>query len=66
MYIYSDFFIVCTLYKHNSPVIYSCLGSGGSIIKWNTTSWTRISSKHITRDSITAFNVSADGKYLAV
>ncbi|KAL1809312.1 hypothetical protein ACET3Z_026302 [Daucus carota] len=30
--------------------------SGGSITKWNTTLWSRISSKHITRDSVTAFN----------
>lgn len=52
----------------NQQVLYvtAMQGSGGSILKWNTTSWTRISSKHITRDSITAFNVSADGKYLAV
>lgn len=52
----------------NQQVLYvtAMQGSGGSIIKWNTTSWTRISSKRITRDSITAFNVSADGKYLAV
>ncbi|XP_074330611.1 SEC12-like protein 2 [Apium graveolens] len=52
----------------NNQVLYvtAMQGRGGSIIKWNTTLWTRISLKHITRDSITAFNVSADGKYLAV
>lgn len=52
----------------NHQVLYvtAMQGNGGSILKWNAASWTRISSKHITRDSITAFNVSADGKYLAV
>ncbi|KAK9048831.1 hypothetical protein SSX86_032202 [Deinandra increscens subsp. villosa] len=39
---------------------------GGSIVKWNTTTWKRISSKHLVRDSITAFNVSNDGKFLAI
>lgn len=52
--------------NHQVLYITAMQGNGGSIIKWNTTSWTRISSKHITRDSVTAFNVSPDGKYLAV
>ncbi|KAL8225549.1 hypothetical protein R6Q57_018106 [Mikania cordata] len=39
---------------------------GGSIVKWNTTTWKRISSKHIVRDPISAFNVSDDGKFLAI
>ncbi|KAK3023545.1 hypothetical protein RJ639_044899, partial [Escallonia herrerae] len=39
---------------------------GGSIVKFNATSWKRMSSKHIVRDPISAFNVSADGKLLAV
>ncbi|XP_022878507.1 SEC12-like protein 2 [Olea europaea var. sylvestris] len=39
---------------------------GGSIVKWNTTSWKRISSTHIVRDPISAFNVSSDGKLLVV
>ncbi|KAL1321264.1 hypothetical protein HN51_065998 [Arachis hypogaea] len=38
---------------------------GGSILTWNTKTWERMSSKHITRDTISALNVSADGKYLA-
>ncbi|KEH30851.1 putative transcription factor WD40-like family [Medicago truncatula] len=37
----------------------------GSIVTWNTQTWERISSKHILRDPICAFNVSADGKFLA-
>ncbi|KAK6122347.1 hypothetical protein DH2020_043967 [Rehmannia glutinosa] len=39
---------------------------GGSIVKWNTTSWKRISSTHVVRDPVCAFNVSPDGKYLAI
>ncbi|KAI3941037.1 hypothetical protein MKX01_037927 [Papaver californicum] len=39
---------------------------GGSIVSWNTYSWTRVSSKHVVRDSICAFNVSPDGEYLAM
>jgi len=44
-----------------------CVERGGSIITWDTTSWRRRSSKLIKRNnSISAFNVSADGKLLAV
>ncbi|KAL2233316.1 SEC12-like protein 2 [Sesamum indicum] len=39
---------------------------GGSILKWNTTSWKRISSTHVVRDPVSAFNVSPDGKLLAI
>ncbi|KAJ8568586.1 hypothetical protein K7X08_028119 [Anisodus acutangulus] len=39
---------------------------GGSVSKWSTTSWKRIKSKHVVRDPICAFNVSANGKLLAV
>ncbi|KAI3466987.1 hypothetical protein Pfo_023650 [Paulownia fortunei] len=39
---------------------------GGSIVKWNTSSWKRISSIHIVRDPVSAFNVSPDGKLLAI
>lgn len=38
---------------------------GGSILTWNTQTWERMGSKYITRDAISAFNVSADGKFLA-
>lgn len=41
-------------------------GNGGSIVKWDTTTWRRMSSKHIIRDPICAFNASADGKLLAI
>ncbi|TQD71827.1 hypothetical protein C1H46_042638 [Malus baccata] len=37
----------------------------GSIVTWNTTTWKRIGSKTISRDIISAFDVSADGKLLA-
>ncbi|PON98148.1 WD repeat containing protein [Trema orientale] len=40
-------------------------GKGGSIITWNTTTWKRIGSKFIVRDTILSFDVSADGKLLA-
>ncbi|XP_057765626.1 SEC12-like protein 2 isoform X2 [Salvia miltiorrhiza] len=39
---------------------------GGSIVKWNPTSWRRISSTFVSRDPISAFNVSPDGKLLAI
>lgn len=39
---------------------------GGSISKWNTTTWRRIKSKRVVRDPICAFNVSPNGKLLAV
>ncbi|KAJ4973804.1 hypothetical protein NE237_006978 [Protea cynaroides] len=39
---------------------------GGSIISWNTSSWMRVRSKQIVRDPICAFDVSADGRFLAV
>ncbi|EEF36367.1 SEC12-like protein 2 [Ricinus communis] len=39
---------------------------GGSIVTWDASSWNRIGSKHITRDGISSFNVSPDGKFLAV
>lgn len=39
---------------------------GGSISKWSTTTWTRIKSKRVVRDPICAFNVSPDGRLLAI
>ncbi|KAE8022854.1 hypothetical protein FH972_008618 [Carpinus fangiana] len=38
---------------------------GGSIVTWNTTTWKRMGSKPVVRDTISAFNVSPDGKLLA-
>ncbi|KAJ4709752.1 SEC12-like protein 2 [Melia azedarach] len=39
---------------------------GGSIVTWNTNSWKRIRSKKVDREPISSFNVSADGKLLAI
>lgn len=41
-------------------------GKGGSILTCSTTSWTRTGSKQVVRDSISAFDVSNDGKFIAV
>ncbi|KAI4312486.1 hypothetical protein MLD38_037292 [Melastoma candidum] len=41
-------------------------GGGGSIITWDASSWKRMSTKQLVRDSINAFNVSSDGKLLAI
>ncbi|KAL3824260.1 hypothetical protein ACJIZ3_020289 [Penstemon smallii] len=46
--------------------ITSMRDKGGNIVKWNTTSWRRISSTHVGKDPISAFNVSPDGKLLAI
>ncbi|KAL3845802.1 hypothetical protein ACJIZ3_003205 [Penstemon smallii] len=40
--------------------------NGGSIVKLNTNTWQRISTGHVARGSISAFNVSPDGKLLEV
>ncbi|KAM4099267.1 hypothetical protein ACJW30_07G144700 [Castanea mollissima] len=40
-------------------------GKGGSIVTWDTKTWKRIGSKAAVRDTISAFNVSPDGKLLA-
>lgn len=52
----------------NDQVLYvtAMRDRGGSIVKWNATTWKRISSKHVIRDPISAFNVSDDGKHLAI
>ncbi|XP_077223386.1 SEC12-like protein 2 [Tasmannia lanceolata] len=44
----------------------SMKGQQGSIVPWNTNSWKRAGSKQIVRDPVSAFNVSADGKLLAI
>ncbi|KAI8537885.1 hypothetical protein RHMOL_Rhmol09G0059100 [Rhododendron molle] len=51
-----------------NPVLYitSMRGQGGSIVRWETSSWKRVSTKQVVRDPVCAFNVSADGKLLAV
>ncbi|CAH1443278.1 unnamed protein product [Lactuca virosa] len=52
----------------NNEVLYvtAMRDRGGSIVKWNTTTWKRISSKYVVRDPISAFNVSDDGRFLAI
>lgn len=52
----------------NKPVLYttSVRDEAASIVKWDTSSWKRMSSKFIVRQSISAFAVSADGKFLAM
>ncbi|KAH8496023.1 hypothetical protein H0E87_018996 [Populus deltoides] len=39
---------------------------GSSIVTWNTSSWKRMSSKHVAREPVSSFNVSPDGKLLAM
>ncbi|XVE85415.1 hypothetical protein DITRI_Ditri17bG0089400 [Diplodiscus trichospermus] len=39
---------------------------GGSILTWNTTTWKRMRSNRVVQEAISAFNVSADGKFLAL
>ncbi|GAB2296966.1 hypothetical protein Dimus_031070 [Dionaea muscipula] len=48
-----------------NQVLYTT-NTGGSIVSWNTSSWRRIASKRFTRDSVSAFSVSNDGKLLAM
>ncbi|PSR88333.1 SEC12-like protein [Actinidia chinensis var. chinensis] len=57
-----------SLSSDKNPVLYitAMRGQSGSILKWDTSSWKRVSSKHIVRDPVSAFNVSADGKLLAI
>lgn len=52
----------------NSQILFvtAMQGDYGKIISWNTTTtWTRIGSKKITREAISAFAVSPDGTLLA-
>lgn len=57
-----------SLGMHEELTLYSCIckDQGGSISKWSTTTWTRIKSKRVVRDPICAFNVSSNGKLLAM
>lgn len=59
------FFLLTVLWvKYYGPFLYT--DQGASIVTWNTTTWRKLGSKQIVRDSISAFSVSADGKFLAV
>ncbi|GFZ18311.1 SEC12P-like 2 protein [Actinidia rufa] len=48
-----------SLSSDKNPVLYitAMRGQSGSILKWDTSSWKRVSSKHIVRDPVSAFNV---------
>ncbi|XP_073001302.1 SEC12-like protein 2 isoform X1 [Typha latifolia] len=52
----------------NSQILFitAMHGDQGKIISWDTISWNRVGSKRIVRDPISAFNVSPDGKHLAI
>ena len=52
--------------RPDSYRILCSLGDYGKIISWNITSWTRIESKKITREAISAFAVSPDGTLVAM
>ncbi|KAF7147648.1 hypothetical protein RHSIM_Rhsim03G0185500 [Rhododendron simsii] len=54
--------------SEKNPVLYitAMRGQGGSIVKWDTSSWKRVSTKHVVRDPVCAFNASVDGMLLAV
>ncbi|KAK2635335.1 hypothetical protein Ddye_030127 [Dipteronia dyeriana] len=39
---------------------------GGSIITWNTTSWKRMRSKQVVQEPVSSFNISSNGKLLAI
>ncbi|KGN50716.2 SEC12-like protein 2 [Cucumis sativus] len=64
-----EVFISCkfSLTNNGDMVLYTAAvtGKGGSIVSWNATTWRRVASKLITRDNITAFNVSSSGRLLA-
>ncbi|KAG2700741.1 hypothetical protein I3760_06G011200 [Carya illinoinensis] len=51
--------------KNQVLYIAAVTGKGGSIVTWNTSTWKRMGSKPVARDTISAFNVSPDGKLLA-
>ncbi|OMO60612.1 hypothetical protein CCACVL1_24007 [Corchorus capsularis] len=52
--------------KNSVLYVAAVTDNGGSIITWNTTTWKRMRSNRVVREAISAFNVSADGKFLAV
>ncbi|XP_048428853.1 SEC12-like protein 2 isoform X2 [Pyrus x bretschneideri] len=60
-----EFFCGCrfSVIEDGSRILYVA-DKSGSIVTWNTTTWKRIGSKIISRDIISAFDVSADGKLL--
>ncbi|XVF02848.1 hypothetical protein REPUB_Repub04eG0209800 [Reevesia pubescens] len=65
-----EVFAVCRFSQINdeNTVLYiaAVTDQGGSILTWNTTTWKRMRSDRVVREAISAFNVSPDGKFLAV
>ncbi|XP_010527783.1 PREDICTED: SEC12-like protein 2 [Tarenaya hassleriana] len=65
-----EIFAFCRFFSRNGDdeVLYvaAMTDRGGSVITWDTTSWKRKGAKQITKDAISAFNVSPDGKLLAL
>ncbi|XWS34496.1 hypothetical protein CRYUN_Cryun21dG0043300 [Craigia yunnanensis] len=65
-----EVFAFCRFSQINDkkPVLYiaAVTDHGGSILTWDTTTWKRMRSNQVVREAISAFNVSADGKFLAV
>lgn len=55
-------------HRNGDQILYTTVmhSKGGNIVSWNTRSWKRVASKQVTRDPVSAFNVSADGKFLAI
>ncbi|XP_047340662.1 SEC12-like protein 2 [Impatiens glandulifera] len=66
----SEMFCFCRFSQSsdNKAVLYisAMQDRGGSIVKWDTSSWKRLSSKQVVRDPISSFTVSPDGKLLAI
>ncbi|CAH9054559.1 unnamed protein product [Cuscuta epithymum] len=52
--------------KNQTIYVTASHGKGGSIVVWNTTTWKRMNSKLVVSLPISAFDVSADGKLLAI
>ncbi|KAK9987748.1 hypothetical protein SO802_027987 [Lithocarpus litseifolius] len=64
-----EVFCFCRFSASNdmNQVLYiaAATGKGGSIVTWDTKTWKRLGSKTVVRDTISAFSVSRDGKFLA-
>ncbi|KAG6757668.1 hypothetical protein POTOM_037989 [Populus tomentosa] len=62
-----EIFTSCRFSQRSDQAQISCyIDKGASIVTWNTSSWKRVSSKHVAREPVSSFNVSPDGKLLAM
>ncbi|KAI9168943.1 hypothetical protein LWI28_004322 [Acer negundo] len=65
-----EIFVSCRFSPINgqNPVLYiaAITDKGGSIITWNTSSWKRMRSKQVVQEPVSCFNISSDGKLLAI